>query len=266
MSSPTTLRARKLAAEWHRRPVLDAVDFEAEAGELVGIVGPNGSGKSTLLRLLAGLDRPVRGQVTWQDRALATFTPAERARALAFLPQTPQVAFGFTARQVVLMGRMAHQHGAFEGPEDRAAAEAALTEMGVADLAGRPVDTLSGGERQRVFLALTLAQDTRALLLDEPLGHLDPGHQMGVCEALAHRAHTGRAVVVVMHDLNLAAQFCDRLVLLVKGQVAAVGPPRAVLENPALAAAYGVPAALIGTHPDGRRATYTPLRRAPPRD
>ena len=256
-----SLRARKLVAAWHRRVVLDAVDFDAEPGELVGIVGPNGSGKSTLLRLLAGLDRPQRGQVTWDNRALPTFSHTERARLLAFLPQSPQVAFGFTARQVVLMGRAAHHRGAFETQADRTAADAALAEVGLTELADRSVDSLSGGERQRVFLALALAQEAQALLLDEPLGHLDPGHQMAVCEAVAHRAHTGRVGVVVLHDLNLAAQFCDRMVLLVAGRVAAVGTPRAVLESDALATAYGVQAAYVGTHPDGRRSTYTPLRR-----
>jgi len=240
--------------------VLQGVDLLAQPGELLGVVGPNGSGKSTLLRLLAGLDRPRKGQVSWQSRALATFSPSERARTLAFLPQSPSVAFGFTARDVVLMGRTAHHPGAWETPADHAAADAALTEVGLAELARRSVETLSGGERQRVFLALTLAQDTPCLLLDEPLTNLDPGHQMGLCEGLARRAHGGRTVLVVLHDLNLAAQFCDRLLLLVGGRAAALGAPREVLASSALAAAYGVTAA-VGTHPDGLRATYTALRR-----
>jgi iron complex transport system ATP-binding protein len=256
-----TLAARKLGFSVRGRVVLADVSVTAEAGAMLGIVGPNGGGKSTLLRLLAGLERPQQGQVSFAERALSTYGHAERARLVSWLPQAPTVAFGFTAREVVLSGRMAHHAGAFETVDDHRAADAALAEMGVSGLAERAVDALSGGERQRIFLAMVLARQTPVLLVDEPLGHLDPGHQMAVCEGLAARARAGRTVVAVMHDLNLAAQFCDALVVLSQGRVVAEGPPREVLGNPAAAAAHGVAHARIDPLPDGRRATFTPLRR-----
>lgn len=256
-----SLEARGLRFAYGRRDVLAGVDLEARAGELVGIIGPNGSGKSTLLRLLAGLDRPGAGHVRVQGLDLARLSDAERAGRVAWLPQQPRIAFAFTALQVVLLGRTAQAEGLLDRPADRAAAEAALAVVDASALAERPVDTLSGGERQRVFLAQALAQGAPLLLLDEPTAHLDPGQAMTVWGALASRLRAeGRAVVAVLHDVNLAAQFCDRVVVLEAGRVVAAGAPGGVIDAGLLERVFGIRAE-VGRHPEAGVPYVVPLRR-----
>jgi iron complex transport system ATP-binding protein len=254
------LEAQGLRYAYGGRVAVDEVAVGAAAGELVGIIGPNGGGKSTLLRLLAGLLRPAAGRVTVQGASLEGLRDEERARRVAWLPQAPGVAFSFTAREVALLGRTSRARGLLDTAADRAAADAALEAVGAAAFADRTVDTLSGGERQRVFLAQALAQDTPVLLLDEPTAHLDPGQALAVWGALSERVRAdGRAAVAVLHDVNLAAQFCDRLVVLSGGRVVEAGAPAAVLTPALLSAVFGV-RAHVGEHPERGVPFVVPLR------
>ncbi|MDB5295413.1 MAG: transporter [Phycisphaerales bacterium] len=231
------------------RAVLRGVSLSLRAGEVVALLGPNGSGKSTLLRCLLGQlpaardRRPGTGPVTWDDRPLGAWRPRDLARVVAYLPQSPAWDDGQTVRDAVAVGR-APYWGAFglESAGDAAAVAAAADALGLADLLGRPMGELSGGQRQRALLARCLAQEPRALLLDEPATFLDLRHQVEL-SALLRRLAADRGIGVLTsgHDLNLAAAGADRLVLLSAGRVAADGPPADVLEPDLLAAVYGVP-------------------------
>lgn len=224
------------------RVSVDGVSFTAREGEFVGLLGPNGAGKSTLIRLVAGLLAPSGGTVR-----LAGFDPHATprrlvARVCALVPQEPRLDWPFTVRDVVMMGRTAHQ-GLLAVPsrEDLGAVEGALTACDLLDLAGRRVDALSGGERRRVFFARALAQEPRVLLLDEPTAFLDLAHQVAAMEMARLAARGGLCVVAVLHDLNLAAAACDRLVALRAGQVAAEGSPSEVLTEERVRDVWGVP-------------------------
>jgi iron complex transport system ATP-binding protein len=253
------IRARKLTFGYGR-PLLVDVDLDVARGELVGILGANGAGKSTLARLLLGLLPPEAGHVTVDDRELSSLPPRERARLVAAVLQDEPLEFPFTALEVVLMGRRARLGPfGFEAAADVAAAEQAMRDTGVLDLAARPMSELSGGERKRVLLARALAQETPALILDEPAAALDVRHQLELFALLDARRKAGAAVVVVVHDLNLAAQWCDRVALLTAGAPAIVGRVDEVLTEARLRAAFGVEVA-IGAHPTtGARVLY-PIR------
>jgi iron complex transport system ATP-binding protein len=226
--------------------ILQDVSLALRPGEMVGLIGPNGAGKTTLLKILAGLMKPTAGVVTLEGRGMAAHSPREVARVTASVPQGAATDFAFTVREIVLMGRSPHL-GRFEleGPRDRDIAQKAMRTMGIDALADRYVTTLSGGERQRVFIARALAQEPRALLLDEPTANLDVKHQLDVIGLVADLAHSvGLGVIAAIHDLDLAAEFCDRLVLLHQGRVLAEGAPEAALTAEYLAAAFEVQANL----------------------
>ncbi|MGW4632113.1 heme ABC transporter ATP-binding protein [Nocardia sp. NPDC004415] len=235
-----TLRATGLTVRRGQRTVLDDVDFQVAAGELVALVGPNGAGKSSLLAALAGELEPSTGTVKLEGHALTHWNHADMARRRAVLPQSHAVGFPFTAREVVAMGRSPWLHTAAAEHDDTVIA-AALVATDVTHLAGRPFPSLSGGERARVALARVLAQDTATLLLDEPTAALDIGHQEAVLRLAADRAATGSAVVVVVHDLGVAAAYADRVTVLDGGRVAADGPPRTVLTRELLTEVYRHP-------------------------
>jgi len=211
-------------------------------GQVVGLVGPNGAGKSTLARLLAGLLRPASGSVCLLVEGRRV-DGGQRARELAYVQQSIPEAPGFTAGALVLMGRYPHR-GPFEpeGAEDRAAAARAMAWTGVLDLAGRRFDSLSGGERQRVLIARAFAQARCAVILDEPTASLDVRHQLELMARLRLLAGEGMGFVVVLHALEMAARWCDRLLLLDRGEVAAAGPPREVLRPELLEQVYGLAA------------------------
>ncbi|MBI4573862.1 MAG: ABC transporter ATP-binding protein [candidate division NC10 bacterium] len=220
---------------------VEDVIFQTAPGELLGIVGPNSAGKSTLLRLLSKVVAPARGRILIEGRDIAALTRMALAQRLAVVPQEFQVAFPFRVGEVVLMGR--YPHGAGNGwgsARDHAVARAAMEATGILDLATRRMDELSGGERQLVSIARALAQEARILLLDEPTAHLDLRHQGIVLEILLrHHREARGTTVLVSHDLNLAAEHCDRLLLLTAGRVQVLGRPEEVITQEQLERAYG---------------------------
>ncbi len=241
MSLPAELALRAVrfgygTDAWELR--IPALSFGREP--LCGIVGPNGSGKSTLLKIAAGLLLPREGVVELDGCSLARQRRIQIARVLGFLPQECPALFDYTVEQVVAMGRHAHG-GVLEmpNPGDREAVARALADVGLEALRHRPLSHLSGGERRRAWIASALAQEPGLLLLDEPTQSLDLHQAAAVMEILARRAADGLRVVAVMHDLNLAALFCDRLVLLQAGGIAAEGAPSEILTENHLFQAYG---------------------------
>jgi len=234
------------------RPVLRQVTLAVGRGELVAIVGPNGAGKTTLVRVLAGLLRPARGRVRVDGGDPATGRRRDVARRLAYVPQVYEIAFPFTVAEVVLMGRYPHHGGiALEDAADLAAARAAMERCDVRELESRRFDAISGGEQRRALLAQAFCQGADAIVLDEPTAALDPAHARAVMAALrAECAERRAAAIAVTHDLNLAARWADRVVVIDRGRVVADGAPLAVLASPAAAAAFGL-ALHVGTLPGG---------------
>ncbi|MGW4683781.1 ABC transporter ATP-binding protein [Streptomyces sp. NPDC004244] len=226
--------------------LLHGVDLTARPGETVGVVGPNGSGKTTLLRCVYGTLRPTTGRVLLDGADAAALGVKHRARRTAVVPQDATGLLGLTVREVVAMGRSPHKRfWEQDGPDDARRVAEALEAVGVAAFADRRFDELSGGERQRALVARALAQDPGLLALDEPTNHLDVRYQL---ELLALVRALPATAVLVLHDLNLAAAFCDRLYVLSAGRVAASGPPPEVLTEDLLAEVYGV-RTRIGVHP-----------------
>ena len=230
------------AAVRRARPFrLAPLSMTVERGEVLGVIGPNSAGKTTLIRLLTRVVRPSGGEIFLDGRPLASLPAAILAREIAVVPQELPQAFPFTVEQLVLMGRYPHAPARyFESPEDRAIAHRAMEATGVLELAALPLDELSGGERQRAVFARALAQEPRLLVLDEPTSHLDLRYQ-AECVGLLRRLNRdhGMTVILVAHDLNLAAEVSDRLLLLACGQVARLGPPDEVLREDVLRDVYG---------------------------
>jgi len=235
------IEANSLRVMRKAREVLAGLTFAAEPGQMTAIVGPNGAGKTTLIKALSGLIPCAGGTVVLAGRPLPDFPRRRLAQLLAYLPQERIVHWALTARAVVALGRLPHQPmGTGESAADRAAIEAALAAMDVGHLADRPLLEMSGGEKARVLLARALAQEPQALLADEPAAGLDPAHQLSLFQHFARLAASGRTVVVALHELSLAARFCQRIVLLQQGRTVAAGAARDVLTSDNLAAAYRV--------------------------
>lgn len=232
------------------RKVLSDVGFTVPDGAILGILGPNGSGKTTLLRCLAGLQAPSAGQIRIDGADPRALRPAELARRLALQAQDSAAALGFTVRDVVSMGRLVHRRSVFSasGAEDRAIVEDALARLELEASAERPVEQLSGGERQRVMIARALAQRPRILLLDEPTNHLDIQHRFAVLDLVRS---LGITVVMTLHDIELAARWCDRLLLLKDGRLQADATPEKALTAERLTAIYRVAAAVDRRPCDG---------------
>jgi iron complex transport system ATP-binding protein len=219
--------------------VLKDVSLRVGDGDFLGLIGPNGAGKSTLLRAMSRVLRPRLGRALLDGRDLYDqCTAPESARSIAVVPQDPSPPFDFSCREIVMMGRAPHL-GRFqtERPEDVEAVRGAMERTDTLHLADRPVTELSGGERQRVILARAFAQEPRVLLLDEPTAHLDIGHQVRIMKMVRE---LGCAVVAVLHDLNLASGYCNRLALLERGKVAAAGTPEEVLTRDHLERIYRI--------------------------
>lgn len=243
---------------YQNHPVLNNVTFSVRRGQVVGIVGPNGSGKSTLLRVISRGLTPQKGEVTLDGKTVHRMTQHELARCMAVVRQRETVAFNFTVTDVVHMGRFAHLGPLSNETEtDRAIALNAMEAAGVAHLAHRPVHQLSGGEFQRVALARALAQDTPILLLDEPTSNLDLKFQCQVLQLLRTLSAQDKAILVSLHDLNLASQYCDQILILDDGRIRGAGPPTEVLLSSLLEEVYGVEV-LVTPHPTTRRPLVFP--------
>jgi len=246
-----------------RTRVLDNVSVTVDRGSIVGLLGPNGSGKTTLIRVLAGMIRPQSGTVALNGAAVAEQSRKTLARQIAVVPQETHATFDFSVLDMVLMGRFPHL-GAFEleGARDFEIARASLAATGTADLERRNFSTLSGGEKQRVVIAGALAQEADVLLLDEPTASLDLSYQFETAALLTRlNRERGTTMVVSTHDLNLAATFCDRLVLLRRGRVLAQGATREVLTADTVRALYGMEAD-VHFHERAGHVTVVPIARS----
>lgn len=224
------------------RTLLRVEDLSFPEGQVSGLIGPNGAGKTTLLRLLARQSRPTAGTLRFDGEPLASWGSREFARRVAYLPQDPPAATGLTVKELVALGRYPW-HGALGrfDASDRASVEEAMRRTGVSRFSDRLVETLSGGERQRVWLAMLVAQDADFLLLDEPTSALDVAQQVEVMRLIRSLGHDGGlGVVVVLHDVNVAARFCDRLVALRGGELVARGAPAEMMDDGVLEDVYGV--------------------------
>jgi iron complex transport system ATP-binding protein len=239
---------------------LEASSFQARPGEIVAILGPNASGKSTLLKLIAGAQQPLSGRVLLDGFVTHSLTPRIRAQRIAMVQQESPLLFPSRAWEFVIQGRHPYsRYLRFESREDVAIARNALAQVGAEHLSDRWMDQISGGEKQRVILARALSQQPLLLLLDEPTLHLDIGSQVGLLDTLRRLAAENRyTVVVVTHELNLAAQYADQIVLLHRGKSLRVGPPAAVYQRELLEQVFQTPL-LVESSPSGRpRVTILP--------
>jgi len=251
---------RDLHHAYKEAVILKNLTFAIPKGLFFIVIGPNGSGKTTLLKTLAGVERLQEGRIEISGAALGSYSRRALARQIALVPQTVQIDFPFTVLEVILMGRAPHLGMlGLEQPQDLEVARQAMTFMEVDGLANRQLDQLSGGERQRVFIARALCQDPRIILLDEPTASLDIGHQILVMD-LMQKLKQDRAITVVMvsHDINLAAMYGDRLLLLQEGRILAAGRPEQVLTFETLEQAYGC-AVLVDENPLGGIPRVTPV-------
>ncbi|MDG5759359.1 heme ABC transporter ATP-binding protein [Natronococcus sp. A-GB1] len=249
-----------VAVSFGETTVLKDVSITIEPGELVGLVGPNGAGKTTLLRAMSGSLEPDRGAVDVDGAPLHERSSKAASRLVAVVPQNTDLSFSFDVRTIVEMGRYPHRSRfSPPGEADRAAVDRALERTRTAKFADRPIDEVSGGERQRVVLARAIAQQTPILLLDEPTASLDVNHQIETLELVREFVAEGRTAVAAIHDLNLAARYCDRLVVLSEGSVLESGPPESVLNRSVLAAAFDANA-VVTESPVTRTPTVSALR------
>ncbi len=262
MIAQAAVSVQGISCRYDAVPALDGVTLDVKRREFIGIVGPNGSGKTTLLRAIHGLLGPTRGTVLLEGRDLGTLAAREIAATVASVPQHSRDGFGFTVSEVVMMGRYPHQRPfGRERPADVEAVRRALERTGTWALRGRSVDALSGGERQRVLLARALAQDPRVLLVDEPTAHLDIRFQLEMMDLIAGLTAEHLTVIAALNDLNLAAMYCGRLILLAGGRIAAMGAPAMVLDPSTVRAVYGAEVE-VHPHPVTGRPSVTVLRRA----
>jgi iron complex transport system ATP-binding protein len=260
------IAADRLGKSYGGSRVLSDVSFTVYEGEFFGIIGPNGSGKSTLLKLLSGVEKADEGSVALGGktvvapdgtrsvsggRPVAEYARKELARFVAVLEQEALPPIGFTVREVAEMGRFPYQNWLGEEPEGAdGTIDSILDRLGLAPLAGRTLEHLSGGERQRVALAKVMAQEPRLLLLDEPTTYLDIGRQIQLMDSICEwqKRTEGLTVVAVLHDLNLAALYCDRLLLLNRGEAVGIGTPEEILTAERIKAVYGI-SPVVTAHP-----------------
>ncbi|MEM8485277.1 MAG: ABC transporter ATP-binding protein [Bacteroidota bacterium] len=247
MSQPI-FSASNLSVYLQGTRILDDLQFTLQAGQLIGIIGPNGSGKTTLLRAISGL-LPYEGTLAFKGEAVADWDTRKRAQAMAVLPQVSSITFDFRVRDYVTLGRLPHKGWLEnENKDDLSQVDAVLEMLDLVGLADRTLPSLSGGERQRVLLAQALVQETETLLLDEPTSHLDVYHQFDLLKRLRGLVTAGKTVVVVFHDLTMAARFTDTLLALKDGRLVAAGATREVLTTQLIQDLFGMATTL--TYPE----------------
>ena len=235
------IEARSVFFRYHQDWVVQDVSFRVEKGEFIGVIGPNGSGKTSLLKILYRLLVPQRGEVFYEKNPLQQMDRAEIARKVAVVPQETHSLFPFHVMEIVLMGRSPYLgHLMFETKRDLEIARKALEWTDTLSFSERPIDELSGGERKRVFIARALAQEPEVILLDEPTATLDIHHQIDFLERILDLNHEkGLTIIMASHDMNLASEFCDRLILLKGGKIDQVGPPKEVITKENVERVYG---------------------------
>src|SRR5690625_212860 len=235
------ISVKQVSGGYNNINVIHNISFQVAKGELFGIIGPNGSGKTTLLKMLSQILTPEKGDINLKGKQLATYTPKQLAKLMAVLPQQTMQTFSYTVQETVALGRYAHQQGIFSTltKHDEKMINNVMEQTGVSHYAHVPIDQLSGGERLRVFLAQALAQDPEILLLDEPTNHLDLSFQKELLDVLKQwTKEKDLTVVSIFHDLNIASLYCDRLLLLEKGQKNICDTPDIVLEKSRIEAVY----------------------------
>ena len=255
-----TLEVRSLSAAYEERPVLDEISFFLNPGQILAVIGPNGTGKSTLIRALSGIIPVQAGHIFIHGHDLVGMPSAERARLMAVMPQNIKLPAGFTAREVVRMGRTPYLNwlGQFSSSDQKITDEA-MRRTNTLSMAERRVGELSGGEQQRLLLARALAQSTPILLMDEPTAHLDLQYQVGLLDYIRAIARQDQlAVLIVMHDMNLVARYADQIALLVDGKINALGSPQEVLTAARLSEVFHTPLEVITT-PQHRTPIVVPI-------
>lgn len=255
------LAAQGVSVGYGGRAVIEDLDVAIPPGVITTIIGPNGCGKSTLLRTLTRLLKPAKGAVVLDGEDIVKLRTRDVAKKLGLLPQAPVAPEGLTVADLVAKGRHPHQSWLRQwSSDDAGVVERALAMTGVSELADRPVDSLSGGQRQRVWISMTLAQGTDLLLLDEPTTYLDLAHAIDVLDLVDDLHESGRTVVMVLHDLNLATRYSDNLIVMRAGSILAQGHPRDVITAELLDEAFGLRAMVIDD-PVGDRPLIVPIGR-----
>jgi iron complex transport system ATP-binding protein len=262
IDSSYTLTTRKLTLSYDKNSVIGSLDLAIPTGQITALVGPNGCGKSTLLRGLARLLKPQSGTVYLDGKAIAQLPTKEVAKRLSILPQNPTAPEGLTVRELIAQGRYPHQTWRQQwSQEDERMLKQAIAMTNLVPLAERPLDTLSGGQRQRAWIAMTLAQNTDILLLDEPTTFLDLAHQIEVLDLLDDlNCNYGRTIVMVLHDLNLACRYASNLIALRNGQVFAQGSVKQVMTETMLKEVFGLES-LIMVDPVAKTPMCIPIGR-----
>ncbi|OGS21626.1 MAG: hypothetical protein A2252_12630 [Elusimicrobia bacterium RIFOXYA2_FULL_39_19] len=233
------LKINNLSCGYNDKKVLKNVSFSLSENSFLGVLGPNGSGKTTLLRAISKIIKPETGSIHFQDKNMAEISVKETAKSIAVLPQILEVPFSFTVEEFISMGRFPHLKR-FEKPgkKDFEIIDKVISELDIAALRQRKLRSLSGGERQRVLIAQALAQEPKLLLLDEPINHLDIKHQIEIMDLLKDLNSSGLALIIILHDLNLASEYCNDLLLLNEGRVHTYGKAQDVLKYEILEEVY----------------------------
>lgn len=251
------LKLSQVSFSYEKEKVLENIDLEIHPQEIVGLIGANGSGKSTLLKIISGVLKADSGEVLLKGKKISHYSTRQVAQQIAVLAQNSQMEFPFSVMEVVLMGRFPYlKSWAWESPQDIEIAHAAMKQADCFHLANKNIQELSGGEKESVYLARALAQQTEILLLDEPNTHLDLAHQVRLIGLLKDLRQQGKSLIVVFHDLNLAANICQRLVLLSEHRILACGRPDEVLTNENLKQTFGVSVLRVKDNKSGQKVFF----------